>query len=110
MSVITLFILRDNGSCIRSYPLFAVIDDDLSELIQRLNTQFPCDVGIFAVFFLNIMKLKPGDAMYLAANIPHAYLFGGEYIIPLTRSPLPPPPLLSKKLYLTMLLLKPTTH
>jgi len=52
------------------------IDDILKELVLRLNTQFPGDVGVFAAFFLNHMKLKPGEAMFLAANLPHAYLSG----------------------------------
>jgi len=55
----------------------AGIDDSLRELILRLNEQFPGDVGIFSAFFLNHMKLKPGEAMFLAANLPHAYLSGG---------------------------------
>ena len=54
------------------------IDESLKELILRLNNQFPGDVGIFSVFYLNHMKLKPGDAMFLAANLPHAYLSGGK--------------------------------
>ncbi|XP_067948080.1 mannose-6-phosphate isomerase-like isoform X2 [Watersipora subatra] len=52
------------------------IEEELMELIIRLNSQFPGDVGIFAAFFLNHMKLKPGEAMFLAANLPHAYLSG----------------------------------
>lgn len=56
----------------------AGIDDVLKELILRLNDQFPGDVGIFSAFFLNHMKLKPGEAMFLAANLPHAYLYGGR--------------------------------
>ncbi|XP_044748295.1 mannose-6-phosphate isomerase [Coccinella septempunctata] len=46
------------------------------ELIQRLSKQFPGDVGIFMVYFLNHIKLKPGEAIYLAECEPHAYLCG----------------------------------
>ncbi|CAG8473064.1 2511_t:CDS:2 [Cetraspora pellucida] len=46
------------------------------ELLVRLNGQFPGDVGIFCVFMLNYVKLEPGQAMFLGANEPHAYLFG----------------------------------
>lgn len=31
------------------------------------------------VYFLNYLKLKPSEAVFLAANEPHAYLSGGNY-------------------------------
>lgn len=46
------------------------------QLALRLNQQYPDDVGIFAAFFLNVVSLKPGQAMYLPANQPHAYVSG----------------------------------
>jgi len=49
---------------------------DFAELIQRLNSQFPRDIGLFCAFFLNYIKLQPGEAMFLQANDPHAYLSG----------------------------------
>jgi mannose-6-phosphate isomerase len=49
---------------------------DKDSLFLRLFAQFPKDVGTFAVFFLNHLKLEPGEAIYLAANEPHAYLSG----------------------------------
>lgn len=48
----------------------------VSEVFQKLCIEFPNDVGILAIFFLNIMQLNPGDAIFLAANEPHAYLSG----------------------------------
>jgi mannose-6-phosphate isomerase len=45
-------------------------------LFLRIFAQFPGDVGTLAVFFLNHLKLEPGEAIYLAANEPHAYLSG----------------------------------
>jgi mannose-6-phosphate isomerase len=45
-------------------------------LFLRIYDQFPGDVGTLAVFFLNYVKLQPGEAIYLAANEPHAYLSG----------------------------------
>ena len=48
------------------------------ELVLRLNDQFPGDVGCFCVYFLNHMRLEPGQAMFLRANLPHAYLSGGR--------------------------------
>jgi len=49
---------------------------ELPHLIQRLNVEYPGDVGIFCVYFLNVFELKAGEAVFLAANVPHAYLFG----------------------------------
>ncbi|RIA95025.1 mannose-6-phosphate isomerase [Glomus cerebriforme] len=48
----------------------------IPELLIRLNNQFPGDVGIFCVLLLNYIKLDPGQAMFLGANEPHAYLSG----------------------------------
>ncbi|KAI9787011.1 MAG: Mannose-6-phosphate isomerase [Peltula sp. TS41687] len=49
---------------------------ELSELIIRLNEQFPNDIGLFVQFFLNYIKMQPGEAMFLKANDIHAYLSG----------------------------------
>lgn len=46
------------------------------DLLLRLHAQFPGDIGCFAVYFLNLVRLEPGEAMFLAANEPHAYLQG----------------------------------
>lgn len=46
------------------------------QLVMRLHQQYPHDVGILSVFFLNLLKLKPGEAIYLPANEPHAYISG----------------------------------
>lgn len=49
---------------------------ELSDLIVRLNSQFPNDIGLFVVFFVNYVKLKVGEAMFLKADDIHAYLSG----------------------------------
>ena len=46
------------------------------KLITRLHQQYPHDVGVLSVFFLNLIVLKPGEAIYLPANEPHAYVSG----------------------------------
>uniref|UniRef100_A0A6I8PBI5 Mannose-6-phosphate isomerase n=1 Tax=Ornithorhynchus anatinus TaxID=9258 RepID=A0A6I8PBI5_ORNAN len=46
------------------------------ELLLQLHTQYPGDIGCFAIYFLNLVKLQPGEAMFLEANEPHAYLNG----------------------------------
>lgn len=49
----------------------------LADLIQRLNVQFPEDVGLFCgCLMLNHCNLKPGEAMFLHAREPHAYISG----------------------------------
>lgn len=48
------------------------------ELALLLNNEFPGDVGVFCTFVLNIVHLKPGEAVFLKANEPHAYLDGGN--------------------------------
>lgn len=52
----------------------------IEELALRVHSQFPEDVGVFSLFFLNFVVLKPGQAIFLAANEPHAYLSGGECV------------------------------
>lgn len=55
-------------------------DDAESKLLLKTfnhcNHHFPNDVGVLSIFFLNILQLKPGQAIFLAANEPHAYLSG----------------------------------
>ncbi|GAA6016305.1 hypothetical protein JCM10207_000463 [Rhodosporidiobolus poonsookiae] len=54
----------------------AGLDTTERELVKTLNGDFPGDVGIFCTFTLNIVHLKPGEAVFLKANEPHAYLDG----------------------------------
>ncbi len=49
---------------------------DLDELILKLADQFPGDSGIFAPIIFNYMKLKKGEAFFIGANEPHAYISG----------------------------------
>lgn len=46
------------------------------ELLLRLHSQYPGDIGCFSIYFLNRIILEPGEAMFLGANEPHAYLYG----------------------------------
>ncbi|XP_061750528.1 mannose-6-phosphate isomerase [Nerophis ophidion] len=46
------------------------------ELLLRLHSQYPGDIGCFSIYFLNHMVLDPDQAMFLGANEPHAYLYG----------------------------------
>jgi mannose-6-phosphate isomerase len=51
---------------------------EIKELILRLDSQFPGDIGILAAFLLNIVHLQPGEAIFLGAGEPHAYISGGK--------------------------------
>ncbi len=50
---------------------------ELADLVIRCNSQFEGDIGLFVLFFLNYVKLKVGEAMFLKADDIHAYLSGG---------------------------------
>lgn len=50
--------------------------DNIFKHFEILNRDFPDDVGILCLFFLNIIELEPGQAIFLPAQIPHAYLSG----------------------------------
>ncbi|KAF9261737.1 mannos-6-phosphate isomerase [Marasmius fiardii PR-910] len=45
-------------------------------LVLRLNEQFPDDIGVLCVFLLNHVTLQPGEAIFLSAGEPHAYVEG----------------------------------
>ncbi|KAG7281844.1 hypothetical protein CRUP_031093 [Coryphaenoides rupestris] len=46
------------------------------ELLLLLHSQYPGDIGCFSIYFLNYVVLEPGQAMFLGASEPHAYLYG----------------------------------
>lgn len=51
-------------------------DDPVFALILQLSIQYPNDVGLFCPIILNVIDLKPGEAMFLNAGTPHAYIQG----------------------------------
>lgn len=56
------------------FPVFK--DCEIATIFLRLNQDFPNDIGCLSVFFLNIINLLPGQAIFLPAKEPHAYLDG----------------------------------
>eukprot|EP01132_Coremiostelium_polycephalum_P005247 gene5247-6530_t len=50
--------------------------NELDRLVIKLYEQYPKDVGVFFAYILNYMVLNPGDALFLAAGEPHAYISG----------------------------------
>ncbi|GMT09424.1 hypothetical protein PFISCL1PPCAC_721 [Pristionchus fissidentatus] len=64
-----LFTLLDQG-------VRGALRDDTVDVIRKMASDFPGDVGIFGPLFLNHMVLQPGECCYYAAEELHAYLSG----------------------------------
>jgi mannose-6-phosphate isomerase len=46
-------------------------------LVERLSRQYgDADVGLVALFIMNLVTVEPGQALFIGPNIPHAYLDG----------------------------------
>ncbi|ECG8588863.1 mannose-6-phosphate isomerase [Salmonella enterica subsp. salamae] len=46
------------------------------QTIRMIAEYYPDDSGLFSPLLLNVVKLNPGEAMFLFAETPHAYLQG----------------------------------
>ncbi len=44
--------------------------------VVRIAREFPGDIGALAPLYLNLVRLAPGEAMFLPAGVLHAYLEG----------------------------------
>ena len=49
---------------------------DKDQQVLSLERQYGDDIGVIAALFFNYVKLSPGEALYIGANEPHAYLSG----------------------------------
>ena len=68
---------EEKDSAIHDLMMFLENDESsLSSLIGELTLQYPNDIGLFAPLILNVLTLEPGEAMYLDAETPHAYIKG----------------------------------
>ncbi|MEF1290338.1 mannose-6-phosphate isomerase, class I, partial [Vibrio sp. M260118] len=70
-------------SVVLSELIAAIQNQELSELarqaaeyIDQFNKYHPDDIGLLAPLMLNVVELKPGEAMFLYAETPHAYVQG----------------------------------
>ncbi|KAH9950708.1 mannos-6-phosphate isomerase [Amylocystis lapponica] len=54
----------------------AAAEAGVAALVLQLHGQFPADIGVFCAFMLNHVSMAPGDAIFLAAGEPHAYVSG----------------------------------
>lgn len=50
--------------------------EPIEEVILRLHRDYPNDRGVLCPLLLNYIKLKPGEAFFMGANEPHAYIQG----------------------------------
>jgi mannose-6-phosphate isomerase len=50
--------------------------DKAYEWICGLNVEYPGDTGVLSPLYLNVIKLSPGEAIFLPARELHAYLTG----------------------------------
>jgi mannose-6-phosphate isomerase len=48
----------------------------ITDLIVRLNVDFPGDRGVLCPLLLNYLTLKSGDSFFMGPNEPHAYISG----------------------------------
>ena len=53
--------------------------NDIENLVLNLHKHYPGDVGVFCPFVLNHVQLKVGQAIFLGAGEPHAYISGGMF-------------------------------
>lgn len=46
------------------------------KLFLEMSVKYPGDVGLLSIFFLKLHNLSKGQAMFIPAGVPHAYLKG----------------------------------
>ncbi len=51
-------------------------DDPVFYWMQKLSSEYPGDIGVLSPILLNLVCLKPGQAMFLEAGELHSYLDG----------------------------------
>ncbi|EJU02084.1 hypothetical protein DACRYDRAFT_107029 [Dacryopinax primogenitus] len=67
------------GALVQRYKEGSDVKDEekgVQDLAIILDSQFLGDIGIMCVFVLNVLHLNPGEAVFLKANDPHAYIDG----------------------------------
>ncbi len=55
--------------------------NQIFDAVRLLYEHYPHDSAIIAPFWLNLIDLKPGEALFLEAGCPHAYLHGTGFEI-----------------------------
>lgn len=60
----------------RSKPVRAAVEPALTSVHADIARAYPGDAGVLAALLLNHVTLEPGEALFLDAEVPHAYLGG----------------------------------
>lgn len=60
----------------RSRPLQAAVEPALTGVYADIARAHPGDPGVLAALLLDHVELKPGQALFLGAGVPHSYLGG----------------------------------
>ncbi|CAK9056465.1 unnamed protein product [Durusdinium trenchii] len=75
--------LKNQVQALHDRAKMVVMKDDLHKkikdcfrLVCMLYEQYGVDVGIFSVFFMNYVCMGVGECLYMAQNVPHAYISG----------------------------------
>ncbi|GKY96199.1 hypothetical protein MPSEU_000579800 [Mayamaea pseudoterrestris] len=68
--------ISDNDDESNSRPSTPTFLEDVPKLMFQLHEQFPGDCGIFAPLIFNILQMSKGEALFIDANEPHAYISG----------------------------------
>lgn len=81
MTADTTLVKKQLAALVSRYNTDATHPQELAvvDLVLTLESQFPGDVGVFCAFLLNHMRLQPGEAIFLGAGEPHAYVSGGAF-------------------------------
>ena len=64
------------GRCCATYWPVDSQQGEPWQTIRLIAEFYPDDSGLFSPLLLNVVKLNPGEAMFLFAETPHAYLQG----------------------------------
>jgi mannose-6-phosphate isomerase len=50
--------------------------DERLQWVGRIGRHYPDDIGVLAPALINVVRLEPGQALFLPAGVPHSYLLG----------------------------------
>lgn len=61
---------------VRAQARNKMASEPAADWVRRLHAAYPGDIGVLSPIYLNLIRLMPGQAMYLEAGQLHAYLEG----------------------------------
>ncbi|EEX94820.1 phosphomannose isomerase [Vibrio orientalis CIP 102891 = ATCC 33934] len=68
-------VLADLEQALKLGPKTALLRE-VFEYVAEFKKHYPNDIGLLSPFILNTIELAPGEAMFLHAETPHAYVQG----------------------------------